>query len=145
MSGSDLGSDCGWVSDPSHRNSRSLTNRRGSCGAGDGDVVRLVRTPIRVCFLVVLTWSVDEREVHGLGKRTGLRVEDLYESAGLFRRNGMTTLCLEVGRLEVRGIVVSVAQLGRVEFVSAAWVPGLLDMVDLDMKRGLRHHYCMSE
>ena len=56
----------------------------------------------------------------------------------MFEGEGMTTLCLGVGRLEVRDIAVSV------DFVSAEWGPALWDMVDSDMgrrRRLLRHRY----
>ena len=79
-----------------------------------------------------------------MGRRTGLRVEGLLERAGLFAGGSMTTLHLGVGHLEVRGIVVNVARLGRVEFVYAAWGLGLWDMVDLDTGWGLRHRSCMT-
>jgi len=79
-----------------------------------------------------------------LDRRTGLKVEGLLERTGLFAEGSMTTLHLGVGHLEVRGIVVSVARLGRVEFVYVAWGLGLWDMVDLDMTLGLRHRSCMT-
>lgn len=89
-------------------------------------------TATRVCFLVVRTSSVE------LGRRTCLRVEGLHARIGFFVEGSMTT------RLEVQGIV-SVAGLGKVEFVSAAWGPGLWDMVDFDMGQRLRHCSCMTE
>ena len=72
-----------------------------------------------------------------LGRRMGLKVEGPHARLGLFEGKCMTTLCLGVGHLEVRDIVVSV------DFVSAEWGWVLRDTVDLDMgrRRLLRHRY----
>ena len=116
MSGSE--SESGCENGQSHR---SRTSCHASCGASCGGVVHLLRTATRVCFLVARTSSVAWLGVLGLGRHTDLRVEGLYASVGLFAEGSMTTLYLGVGRLEVRDIVVSVARLGRVDFVCAAW------------------------